>query len=146
MPGSLGDGILTNPRGLENHISILKSMQDAAEKAGKDPAKLGTCLEFKVSYDVDYDRAFKSACLLGSNRPPEGVRESISDPRQLEANVGPQTLEGIKKTWLITDDSDDIIKRLGEFLKMGFNRVYIHSASPNEHRFLHLVGRDILPG
>jgi len=30
-------------------------------------------------------------------------------------------------------------------LKMGFDRVYIHSASPNEDRFLDLLGRDILP-
>jgi coenzyme F420-dependent glucose-6-phosphate dehydrogenase len=145
LAGRLGDGILTNPRGLENHIAILKAMQDAAVAAGKDPSKLGTCLEFKVSYDTDYDRAFKSASYWAPTALPKDVREEISDPRELEAKVGPAELEGIKKTWLITDESDDIIRRLGEFLKMGFNRVYIHSASPNEHRFLHLIGRDILP-
>jgi coenzyme F420-dependent glucose-6-phosphate dehydrogenase len=145
LAGRLADGILTNPRGLENHISILKAMQDAALKAGRDPSKLGTCLEFKVAYDVDYDKAFRSASYWAPTAIPKEVRDEVSDPRELEAMVGPQELEVIKKTWLITTDSDDIIRRLGEFLKMGFNRVYIHSASPDEHKFLHLLGRDILP-
>jgi coenzyme F420-dependent glucose-6-phosphate dehydrogenase len=59
--------------------------------------------------------------------------------------VGPEEEKKIKETWLITSDSDDIYKSLGEFLKLGFDRVYIHSASPNEEKFLNLLGREILP-
>ncbi|MEM2035962.1 MAG: hypothetical protein QXG21_00230, partial [Candidatus Caldarchaeum sp.] len=76
---------------------------------------------------------------------PRDKREQISDPRVLEAMVGEVERQKIKETWLITTDVDDIFKALANFLRLGFDRVYIHSASPNEERFLNLLGRDILP-
>ena len=145
MAGRLGDGILTNPRGLENHLMLIQEMNEAAKKSDRDPSKLSRCLEFKVAYDVDYERAFESAVYWAPAAIPREKREQISDPRELEANIGPREIREIKESWLITTDSDSIIKRLGEFLDMGFNRVYIHSASPSERRFFDLVGRDILP-
>ena len=145
MAGRLSNGILTNPRGLENHLTLIKEMSDSAEKVGSDPSKLARCLEFKVAYDVDYNRAFESASYWAPSAIPREKREQISDPRELESTIGPAELKKIKGSWLITTESDSIIKKLGEFLAMGFNRVYIHSASPNEKKFLDLLGRDILP-
>ena len=102
-------------------------------------------MEFKVAYDIDYDRALKSAMFWATTAIPREKREHVWDPRELQALVGPEEERKIKESWLITTDSDDIITRLGDFLKMGFDRVYIHSASPIEERFLNLLGREILP-
>ncbi len=145
LAGRLCDGILTNPRGLERFQKIVDSMLKGAIKAGRDPNSMAKCMEFKVAYDTNYDRALKSAMFWASTAISRKKREHIWDPRELEAAVGPEEQQKIKESWLITTDSDDIIKRLGEFLTMGFNRVYIHSASPNEEKFLNLLGRDILP-
>ena len=145
LAGRLADGILTNPRGLENHKAIIGAMNNAAVEAGKDQSKLSKCMEFKVAYAVDYEKALKSALYWAPTAIPRSIREHIADPRELEAMVGDAEVAKIKESWLITTDSDSIIKRLGEFLKLGFNRVYIHSASPNERKFLDLLGRDILP-
>jgi coenzyme F420-dependent glucose-6-phosphate dehydrogenase len=81
----------------------------------------------------------------GSTAIARERREHVSDPRVLEAMVGPEEERKIRESWLITSDPDEIIEKLGEFLKLGFDRVYIHSSSPNEERFLQLLGRDILP-
>jgi coenzyme F420-dependent glucose-6-phosphate dehydrogenase len=145
IAGQLCDGILTNPRGLDRFRKIVNAMEKAALKVGRDPAKLSKSMEFKVAYDIDYNRALKSAMFWATTAIPREKRENVWDPRELEALVGPEEEKKIKESWLITTDSDDIIKRLGEFLKMGFDRVYIHSASPIEERFLNLLGRDILP-
>jgi len=145
LAGRLGDGILTNPRGLERFSELVSAMEDAARRAGRDPSKLSKCLEFKVSYDLDYDRALKSALFWGATAIARERREHVSDPRVLEAMVGPEEERRIRESWLITSDPDEIIEKLGEFLKLGFDRVYIHSSSPNEERFLQLLGRDILP-
>lgn len=145
LAGSLADGIMTNPRGLEKHITLLKAMAKGANQSNKDPSKLATCMEFKVAYDVDYDKALQSAFYWAPTAIPREKREHMSDPREFEANVGPEEMKKIEQSWLITTQSDAIIKRLGEFLKFGFNRVYIHSSSPDERKFLNLLGRDILP-
>ena len=145
IAGRLCDGILTNPRGLENHEKILGSMKNAADNVGKNSSELTTCMEFKVAYDVDYDKALASAIYWAPTAIPRKVRENISNPREFEDKIGDAEIEKIKSTWLITTDSDSIIKRLGDFLEYGYNRVYIHSASPKEERFLDLLGRDVLP-
>jgi len=145
IAGRLADGILTNPRGLERFKEIMQAMAESAVEAGRDPSALDRAMEFKVAFDVDYDKALQSALYWAPSAIPREKREHISDPRELEASVGGDEIKKIKETWLITTDSDAIISRLGDFLKMGFNRVYIHSASPNETKFLDLLGRDILP-
>ncbi len=145
IAGRKCEGILTNPRGLEKYKEIIEAMEKAAAKTGRDHSKLKKCIEFKVSYDVDYNRALKSAMFWAPTAIPRQKREKIADPRELEAAVGAEEEAKIRETWLITTDVDDIIDRLGEFLKIGFERVYIHSASPNEEKFLNLLGREILP-
>lgn len=145
IAGMLGDGILTNPRGLERFKSIVSAMEKGAKEVGRDPSKLSKAMEFKVSYDVDYDRALKSAMFWAPTAIPRKERESLSDPRMLESSVGPEEEKKIKETWLITTDIDDIFKWLSDFLKLRFDRVYIHSASPREEKFLSILGRDILP-
>ncbi|MEM4573322.1 MAG: TIGR03557 family F420-dependent LLM class oxidoreductase [Candidatus Caldarchaeum sp.] len=145
IAGEYCDGIITNPRGMENYMSIVNALERGAKKAGKDLSKLSKCLEFKVSYDHDYERAYRAALFWAPTAIPRDKREQISDPRVLEAMVGEVERQKIKETWLITTDVDDIFKALANFLRLGFDRVYIHSASPNEERFLNLLGRDILP-
>ena len=145
MAGRMTDGVLTNPRGLERYKKIVRSMENAATEAGRDPSRLARCMEFKVAYDVDYDRALASALYWAPTAIPREKREHVVHPSEFEELVGQRETEKIKESWLITTSSDDIIERLGEFLAMGFDRVYIHSASPNEDKFLDLLGRDILP-
>ena len=145
IAGQFCDGILTNPRSLDRFTKIVNAMEKAATKVGRDGKKLSKSMEFKVAYDIDYSRALKSAMFWATSAIPREKREHVWDPRELEALVGPEEEKKIEESWLITTDSDDIIKRLGDFLKMGFDRVYIHSASPIEERFLNLLGREILP-
>jgi len=95
--------------------------------------------------DVDYDKALSSAVYWAPTAIPREVREHISDPRDFESNVGEKEVEKIEKSWLITTNSEAIIKKLESLMKSGYNRVYIHSASPHEKKFLDLLGRDILP-
>ncbi|MEM2067890.1 MAG: TIGR03557 family F420-dependent LLM class oxidoreductase [Nitrososphaerota archaeon] len=145
IAGQYADGILTNPRGLENYGLIVKALEEGCRKAGRDASSLSKCMEFKVSYDPDYDKALKGALFWAPTAIPREKREGVADPRELEAMVGESEVEKIKKTWLITSDPDDIYKALGEFLKLGFDRVFIHSSSPDEEKFLNLLGREILP-
>lgn len=146
IAGTYADGLLTNPRGLErNAKEIFAEMERAAAKAGRDPRKLTRCLEFKVSYDVDYDRALESALYWATSAIPREKRERVSDPRELEKLVGEEEVKRIEKTWLICTDVEAIVKSLEELMKLGFDRIYIHSSSPDEDRFLSLLGRDLLP-
>jgi hypothetical protein len=120
-------------------------MEREAKKNGRDPNQLRKLMEFKISYDVDYDRALNSTIFWASSAIPRNLREKISDPRELEDMVSSKEIEKIKKTWLIATDSEQIIKSLEDFLKLRMDIIFIHSASPDERKFLNMLGRDILP-
>jgi coenzyme F420-dependent glucose-6-phosphate dehydrogenase len=145
IAGMYADGILTNPRGLESYEAVVRAMEEGAKKAGREASSLSRCMEFKVSYDPDYDRALAGALFWAPTAIPREKREKVADPRELESMVGEEEVGRIKRTWLITSDSDDIYRALGEFLKLGFSRVFVHSSSPSEEKFLNLLGREILP-
>ena len=91
IAGQFCDGILTNPRGLDRFNKIVGSMERSAKKAGRDPSTLSKSMEFKVAYDIDYNRALKSAMFWATTAIPAknesmfGTHESLrhsSDPRK----------------------------------------------------------------
>jgi len=145
IAGKYADGIMVNPRGLENYEEIVSSMEKEAKRRNRDPNELKKLMEFKVSYDVDYDKALKSTRFWASSAILRHMREKVSDPRELEDMVSEQEIDKIKKTWLIATDSEQIIKSLENFLKLRMDIIFIHSASPDERKFLNILGRDVLP-
>jgi len=125
IAGMYADGILTNPRGLESYEAVVRAMEEGAKKAGREASSLSRCMEFKVSYDPDYDRALAGALFWAPTAIPREKREKVADPRELESMVGEEEVGRIKRTWLITSDSDDIYRALGEFLKLGLSLIHI---------------------
>jgi len=145
IAGKYADGILVNPRGLENYNEIINAMEKEAKKNNRDCSKLKKLMEFKVSYHVDYDKALQSALYWAPTAIPRKIREKIYDIREFEDLIGEEEIKKIKETWLITTDVDEIIKSLEYFLKLKFDIIFIHSSSPDERKFLQVLGRDILP-
>ncbi len=145
IAGRYGEGILVNPRGLERFDEIVATMEKEAKKAGRDPKELKKLVEFKISYNVDYEEALRSALFWAPTAIDRKKRENISDPRELEDSVTEKEIEKLKQTWLIATDPEQIIKSLDFFLKLNVDVIFFHSSSPNERAFLNMLGRDILP-
>ena len=53
--------------------------------------------------------------------------------------------EKLKQAIQITTSIEDCIKILEEYFNAGFTRVYIHSTSPDEIRFIQMFSKKVMP-
>jgi coenzyme F420-dependent glucose-6-phosphate dehydrogenase len=91
----------------------------------------------KISYSEDYDKAFKATEFWRASLIEDVFDLNISDPRKLEQKAKDEVSdEKIKQSTLIITSIEDCISSLEEYFKAGFTRVYMHSTSPDELKFI----------
>ena len=117
-----------------------------AEQEGKDSSRIAKIAEYKVSYSVDYDKAFKSTMFWRATLIKNAFDSAISDPSELEKTAKAQVSDKkLKESIDIITSMEDCVKSIEEYFKAGFTRVYIHSTSPSEIEFIRTFSRKVLP-
>ena len=102
-------------------------------------------VEHKVSYSNDYSKAFKSATFWKATLLNNIFNLSLESPLKLEQKALNEVSDKkIKESIQITTSLDDIIRSIEEYFKIGYTRVYIHSTSPNEIKFITEFSREVL--
>jgi coenzyme F420-dependent glucose-6-phosphate dehydrogenase len=139
------DGLITTSKP-DNSKEIFDIFNKAAIEEGKNPDSLEKIAKPKISYSEDYDKAFKSTEFWKSSLIDNVFDLNISDPRQLEQKAKDEISdEKVKKSTLIITSIEDCIKSIEEYFKAGFTRVYTHSTSPNEIKFIRDFCAKVLP-
>jgi coenzyme F420-dependent glucose-6-phosphate dehydrogenase len=118
----------------------------AALKEGKDPGSLNKIAKPKISYSEDYDKALKSTEFWRSSLLEDAFNLGISDPRELEQKAKDEVSdERLRQSTLIVTSIEDCIKPLEEYFKAGYTRLYPHSTSPDEIKFIQEFSKKVLP-
>jgi coenzyme F420-dependent glucose-6-phosphate dehydrogenase len=139
------DGLITTSKP-DNSKEIFDIFNKAAIEEGKNLDSLEKIAKPKISYSEDYDKAFKSTEFWKSSLIENVFDLNISDPRQLEQKAKDEISdEKVKKSTLIITSIEDCIKSIEEYFKAGFTRVYMHSTSPDEIRFIRDFCAKVLP-
>ncbi|MFQ5908752.1 MAG: TIGR03557 family F420-dependent LLM class oxidoreductase [Thermoplasmata archaeon] len=146
LAGRLADGLLTVPMDRSRYGEVLfPALRHGAEAEGRDPATLRLLLEFKFSFDPNYDRALASIRRWGATEVPRIFASEVYDPRELERMGRNVEVDALLKTWEVVTDIEDLIGPLEGYAKLGFQEIYLHSSSPNEEAVLRELGRRLLP-
>jgi len=125
---------------------VLGVFDSTAEKEGRDLNTLEKIAEYKVSFSEDYDQAFKSATFWRATLINNVFDSDISDPRKLQRKAEKEVSdEKLKQAIQITTSIEDCIKTLEEYFDAGFTRVYVHSTSPDEIRFIQMFSKKVMP-
>ena len=118
----------------------------AAVKEGKDPnwmEKIGKPL---MSYSEDYDKALKSTEFWRASLLEDVFNLNISDPRKLEQKAKEEVSdEKLRQSTLIITSIEDCIKPLEEYFNAGYTKLYPHSTSPDEIKFIQDFSKKVLP-
>jgi coenzyme F420-dependent glucose-6-phosphate dehydrogenase len=142
LAGEYGDGII----GFSGSEDVLKIALDAAKKRGKDPHDFSRLIEFKCSYDPDYEKALRSVKVWRSTITKGVLSSDISDPRELEEKGAREVTDArIQEIWSVVTDVDELVKPIEAVFKRGYNLVQVHSSSPDELSFIREFGRTVLP-
>ena len=139
------DGMISylQPNEAEKVLGVFDS---TAEKEGRDLNNLEKIAEYKVSFSEDYDKAFKSATFYRTTLIKNVFDSDISDPRKLQRKAEKEVSdEKLKQAIQIITSIEDCVKTIEEYFNAGFTRVYIHSTSPDEIRFIQMFSKKIMP-
>jgi coenzyme F420-dependent glucose-6-phosphate dehydrogenase len=141
----LCDGLITFRKG-EGLALQLASYRDTLREQGRDLDSMDVISEYKLSYDEDYDRAFESVKRWRPTRLQGVLMSEIHDPRELERRAEEEVSdESLKESWDIVTSIDDAIGSIEQQFSAGFTRVYVHSSSPDETRFIRDFTSRVLP-
>jgi coenzyme F420-dependent glucose-6-phosphate dehydrogenase len=139
------DGLITLTKP-DQSKEIFDIFDRAAVKEGKDPESLEKIAKPKISYSEDYDEALKSTEFWRASLLQDVFNLDISDPRELEQKAKDEVLdEKLKESTLIITSIEDCIKPLEEYFKAGYTRLYPHSTSPDEIKFIRDFSAKVLP-
>jgi coenzyme F420-dependent glucose-6-phosphate dehydrogenase len=147
MAGKYADGIITvGGKQPALYKQILQNFEDGAQQAGKNPSNMPKLLELNVEYTNDLETAIEyQQRYWAGTYVPALFNQKIYTPAMSAENgqaVGPDT---IKKSGCISANADDHIKFATQYIELGFNQLFFHSAHPDQRAFLERYAHDVLP-
>jgi coenzyme F420-dependent glucose-6-phosphate dehydrogenase len=139
------DGLITLAKP-DKATETFEIFNKAAVKEGKDPGSLEKIGKPLMSYSEDYDKALKAAEFWRASLLEDVFNLDISDPRGLEQKAKEEVSdEKLRQSTLIITSIEDSIKPLEEYFKAGYTRLYPHSTSPDEIKFIQDFSKKVLP-
>jgi coenzyme F420-dependent glucose-6-phosphate dehydrogenase len=76
---------------------------------------------------------------------PAMFTQRLHTPKLSEANGKVVGAEVIEKATCISDDPSDHVEHARQYLELGFDHLYFHSAGPDQGRFIEAYGERVLP-
>jgi coenzyme F420-dependent glucose-6-phosphate dehydrogenase len=139
------DGLITVTKP-DKSKEIFEIFDKAASEEAKEPKSLEKIAKPKISYSEDYDKALKSTEFWRASLLEDVFNLNISDPRELEQKAKSEVSdEKLRQSTLIITSIEDCIKPLEEYFKAGYTRLYPHSTSPDEIKFIQDFCAKVLP-
>jgi coenzyme F420-dependent glucose-6-phosphate dehydrogenase len=70
---------------------------------------------------------------------------SVEDPVEMERLADALPLERAASRWIVSNDPEEHVERIGYYVGLGFGHLVFHAPGPDQARFLRLYGEQVLP-
>jgi len=145
LAGRVGDGfICTSGKDPQLYLDLLAQVREGAEQAGRDHAEIKHMIEIKVSYDRDKQKAYDNTHFWAPLALTPEQKEGIEDPIEME-RVADEHLDQAHTRFIVSDDPDEVVEKIGTYLDLGFDDLLLHGPGPDQNRFLDQFSQDVLP-
>jgi coenzyme F420-dependent glucose-6-phosphate dehydrogenase len=102
-------------------------------------------IEVKVSFDSDKERALQDTRHWAALALTPEEKMSVEDPVEMQRLADALPLERAASRWIVSNDPDEHVEKIGYYVGLGFNHLVFHAPGPDQARFLDLYGKDVLP-
>lgn len=145
--GRSGDGLIcTSGKKPELYTeTLLPNLAAGLEAAGAPKPGYDRMIEVKVSFDTDRRRALEDTRHWAALALSPEEKMSVEDPAEMERLADALPLERAASRWIVSDDPEEQVERIGDYVKLGFNHLVFHAPGPDQARFLKLYGERVLP-
>jgi len=148
LAGSEGDGfICTSGKKWELYTeTLLPNVLEGLRASGRaSMSGYERMIELKVSFDTDRERALRETHLWGALALTPEEKLNVEDPLQMEKLADALPVERSASRWIVTDDADELVEKVGAYVKLGFDHLVFHAPGPDQARFLRLFADQIAP-
>jgi coenzyme F420-dependent glucose-6-phosphate dehydrogenase len=145
LAGRVGDGfICTSGKDPQLYLDLLEKVKEGAEQAGRDHTPIRRMIEIKVSYDRDQQKAYDNTHFWAPLALTPEQKEGIEDPIEME-RVADENLDQAHTRFIVSDDPDEVVEKIGTYLDLGFDDLLLHGPGPDQARFIDQFAQDVLP-
>jgi coenzyme F420-dependent glucose-6-phosphate dehydrogenase len=145
--GRVGDGfICTSGKALELYNeTLLPKLAEGLADAPPKALEFDRMIEVKVSFDSDLDRAMQDTRHWAALALSPEEKMSVEDPLAMERLAAALPLERAAQRWIVSNDAEEHVERIGMYVDLGFRHLVFHAPGPDQERFLRLYGKEVLP-
>lgn len=147
LAGRLADGFITTsgkPAALYED-TLLPAVGEGAEKAGRAVPDLDLTIEVKVSYDHDRVAALNATREWAALALSPEEKTGVEDPIEMQRLADALPVERSASRFIVSTDPDEHVQAIKRYVDWGFNHLVFHAPGPDQRRFLHMYGEEILP-
>jgi coenzyme F420-dependent glucose-6-phosphate dehydrogenase len=147
LAGRIADGFITTSGKAPSLYTdtLLPALLDGVDKAGRQLADLDLLMEMKVSFDPDRERAIQDTRFWAALALRPEQKAGVEDPLEMQRLAEELPIEQAASRWIVSDDPDEHVERIGSYLDLGFRHLVFHAPGHDQERFLSLYGQEILP-
>ena len=117
--------------------------RDASDRAPEAP--FDRMIEMKVSFDSDRERALRDTQYWGALALSAEEKVNVEDPLEMERLADALPIERTASRWIVSSDPDEMVEKIGAYVRLGFNHLVFHAPGPDQVRFLKLFTDQVAP-
>jgi coenzyme F420-dependent glucose-6-phosphate dehydrogenase len=125
--------------------TLLPNLAAGLEKVGRAHDSIDYMIEMKVSFDTDRRRALEDTRNWGALALSQQEKHDVEDAMEMERLADALPVERTASRWIVSDDAEEHVGKLKEYLDMGFNHLVFHAPGEDQPRFLKLYAERVLP-
>ncbi|HEY3779384.1 MAG TPA: glucose-6-phosphate dehydrogenase (coenzyme-F420) [Rhizomicrobium sp.] len=125
--------------------TLLPGVAAGLAKSSRESDLFDRMIEMKVSFDTDRERALSDTRNWGALALSQQEKHNVEDPIEMERLADALPVERTASRWIVSDNADEHVDRLKEYLDMGFNHLVFHAPGNDQARFLRLYAEQVLP-
>ena len=145
--GRMGDGFICTSGKAETLYTetLLPNVAEGITLGAPKGAPYDRMIEVKVSFDTDRQRALEDTKHWAALALTPEEKMTVEDPVAMEKLADALPLERTAKRWIVSNDADEHVEKIGWYVGLGFNHLVFHAPGPDQARFLKLYGDEVLP-
>ena len=144
--GRMGDGfICTSGKNPALYTDTLLPNVAAGRAESKIAGDFDMMIEVKVSFDTDKALALENTRHWAALALTPEEKISVEDPVEMERLADALPIERAASRWIVSDDPDEHVERIGTYVALGFNHLVFHAPGPDQARFMHLYAEHVMP-
>jgi G6PDH family F420-dependent oxidoreductase len=143
--GRTVEGLIIDGAPIDKIEGLFARFDDGAREVGRDPSNGTKVLRLHLSWAPTAEVAMANALTEWPNGGMRFPRSDIRSPfefEQLARLVRPEDFEG---RMLVSEDPDVHRASIQRYLDLGFDRIYLHNVGRNQHEWIDVFARDVLP-